>query len=129
MSSKDIHKEIFDESTFDKLKIFQDYTKEWLPVFIKARTLYWKTINIIDFFAGPGHDSAGNAGSPQLILNELANYNDVIKERGLKVNVYLNEFMKAKFKELKTYVDSIASSFPNINIEISNMLMRIGKNT
>ncbi|MES2514702.1 MAG: three-Cys-motif partner protein TcmP [Bacteroidota bacterium] len=121
MSSKDIHKDVFDESTFDKLKIFQDYTKEWLPVFIKARTLYWKTINIIDFFAGPGHDSAGNAGSPELILKELAIYNDAIKERGLKVNVYLNEFKKAKFTELKAYVESVSPTFPNINIEISNL--------
>lgn len=119
--SKDIHKDTFDESTFDKLKIFQDYTKEWLPVFIMARNLYWKNINIIDFFAGPGHDASGNPGSPQLILKELSVYNNSIKERGLKVNVFLNEFKKTKYDELKSYVDSVASQYPNINIETSNL--------
>lgn len=119
--SKDIHKESFDESTFDKLKIFQDYTKEWLPVFIMAKNIFWKKINIIDFFAGPGTDAAGNAGSPQLILNELSVYNDVIKEKGLIVNLFLNEFKKSKFNELKSFVENNASKFPNINIEISNL--------
>lgn len=123
--SKDIHKDCFDESTLDKLKIFRDYTKEWLPVFIMKKDLYWKTINIIDFFAGPGNDPCGNMGSPQLILNELAAYNDKIAERGLKVNLFLNEFKKSKFAELQTYVEATKSKFPNINIEISNLDLKL----
>jgi three-Cys-motif partner protein len=119
--TKDIHKETFDESTFDKLKIFQDYTREWLPVFIMPNTIIWKTINIVDFFAGPGEDASGNPGSPQLILKELSVYSDTILKRGLKVNVFLNEFKKKKFDVLKTFVETNKQNFPNINIEISNL--------
>lgn len=119
--TKDIHKGAFDESTFDKLKIFQDYTREWLPVFIMAKDIYWKKINIIDFFAGPGTDAVGNAGSPQLLIDELSVYNDKIKENGLEVNVFLNEFNKKKYAELVSFITEIKDKYPNIKFETSNL--------
>ena len=72
--SRDIHKEAFDEGTQAKLAIFEDYLKEWLPVFLSKRDIFWNTINIFDFFAGPGSDPNGIKGTPLIITSELKHY-------------------------------------------------------
>lgn len=102
--AKDIHRKPFDEGTKAKLSIFQDYLKEWLPVFIAKREIYWKNINIYDFFAGPGSDKNGIKGTPLLILDELEIYLEKINEKSLNVNLYFNEFDHNKFEELKLKV-------------------------
>lgn len=79
--ARDIHKAPFDEGTKAKLSIFQDYLKEWLPVFLAKKEIYWNTINVFDFFAGPGSDSKGNKGTPLIILEELTPYIDNIIEK------------------------------------------------
>ena len=78
MSNKDFHNAPFDEGTKAKLAIFRDYLREWLPVFISAKTIYWKTINIYDFFAGPGKDKNSTKGTPLIILEELQPYINLI---------------------------------------------------
>lgn len=44
--ARDIHKKPFDEGTKAKLSIFQDYLKEWLPVFFAKNKIIWTTIKI-----------------------------------------------------------------------------------
>jgi three-Cys-motif partner protein len=100
--ARDIHKAPFDEGTKAKLSIFQDYLKEWLPVFLAKKEIYWNTINVFDFFAGPGSDSKGNKGTPLIILEELKPYIDNITQKNLKVNLYFNEYSKVKHAELKS---------------------------
>jgi three-Cys-motif partner protein len=99
--ARDIHKTPFDEGTKAKLSIFQDYLKEWLPVFLSKKEIYWNTINVFDFFAGPGSDSIGNKGTPLIIIEELSPYIDNIIQKRLKVNLYFNEFSRTKQEELK----------------------------
>ncbi len=99
---RDIHKGPFDEATKAKLAIFKDYLKEWLPVFLAKKEVYWNTINIFDFFAGPGSDTNGTKGTPLLIVEELSPYLENIVKKKLKVNLYFNEFKKEKYESLKT---------------------------
>lgn len=97
----DLHSKPFDETTKAKLAIFKDYLVEWLPVFTKAKNIYWKRINIYDFFAGPGYDSDGHKGTPIIILDELRNHYDAIERNNLDVHINLNEFDSDKNELLK----------------------------
>jgi len=99
--SKDLHKSPFDDATKSKLAIFRDYLREWLPVFIAKREIYWDTVNIFDFFAGPGSDTVGNKGTPLIIIQELAPFINTIVEKKLKINLYFNEFNRSKCNDLR----------------------------
>lgn len=98
--SRDIHKIPFDDGTKVKLAIFEDYLKEWLPVFLAKKEPIWKTINIFDFFAGPGSDINNYAGTPLIIKNELQFYFNNIVEKKLNVTLYLNEYDSEKYSQL-----------------------------
>ncbi len=102
--ARDIHKKPFDEGTKAKLAIFRDYLRHWLPVFISKKEIYWNTINIYDFFSGPGSDGFGNNGTPLIILEELQPYFDNIISKKLNVNLYFNEYDKSKYEVLKKTV-------------------------
>jgi hypothetical protein len=65
MSKRDLFRNPFDEGTLIKLKILEDYFKEWLPVFIANPNPIWKEIQIFDLFAGEGKDVNNVPGSPQ----------------------------------------------------------------
>jgi len=118
--ARDIHKSPFDEGTKAKLAIFQDYLREWLPVFLSKREIYWSTINIFDFFAGPGSDIKGNKGTPLIITEELSPYSGHIKQKNLKVNLYFNEFNKTKKIELESKLALNKNSKP-YTIEIESL--------
>lgn len=70
--AKDFHNKSFDDETILKLEIFRGYIREWLPVFLSKKS--FDTINIFDFFAGPGRDSNGAKGSPLIIIDEIEKY-------------------------------------------------------
>lgn len=119
--AKDLHNKPFDEGTKAKLAIFQDYLKEWLPVFIAKRDIYWKNINIYDFFAGPGSDMMGIKGTPLLILDELETYLKTIAEKQLNVNLYFNEFDENKCEELRQKVGNYNLDNKPYNIEFDSL--------
>jgi len=102
--SKDIHNEPFDEGTKAKLQIFNDYLRSWLPVFLAPKRSIWTSINIFDFFAGPGEDIVGCKGTPLRIVSEMGPYHREILSKGLIVNLYLNEFNAHKCLLLKKRV-------------------------
>ena len=84
----------FDETTKTKLRLYAEYLRGWFPVF--AYGPKYSSINIIDFFAGPGKDDEGNYGSPLLALMEAKNYTEVYKKQNRVVNFYFyNENRKA----------------------------------
>lgn len=64
MAAKNLFDEPFDDGTIDKLEIFEEYFKEWLPVFLVRKKIIWNEIQIFDFFAGEGTDINGVFGSP-----------------------------------------------------------------
>lgn len=121
---RDIHKSAFDEGTKMKLSIFQDYLREWLPVFISKKEIYWNTINIFDFFAGPGSDVRGVKGTPLIILDELLPYSDDITKKKLSVNLYFNEFTKNKYDELKLKLSQYDKNKHLYNVEIDRLDFR-----
>lgn len=120
MSARDLHADPFDEGTAVKLSLFSDYLTEWLPVFLKRADPIWNTINIVDFFAGPGTDVAGELGSPLIILESLMPYNAAILEKKLSVNVYLNELHNGKFQNLIINVDGARKDCPSVNVHLTN---------
>jgi len=123
--SKDLHEYVFDETTKDKLSLFNDYLNEWLPVFLAREQVIWKTINIVDFFAGPGRDKKGYPGSPELIFSGLNNYSRYINNRSFTINILLNEYKKSKYDELKKLVEEKGKEFPKYNIQVENLDFKV----
>ncbi len=119
MSSKNLFRKPFDEGTKTKLNLFESYLLEWLPVFLSPNTVIWHTINVFDFFAGEGYDLTGCKGSPIIILENIKKYETLIKNKELKVNVYLNEFDKSKYDLLIKNLDPYYK-FSYINIRHYN---------
>src|SRR5271167_3741010 len=106
MPSKNLFSKPFDDGTIDKLKIFKDYFKEWLPVFIANSNPIWKEIQIFDFFAGEGQDINGIYGSPMIIVSVLNENKELILKSGVKIKVILNE-VEDYFELMKDRVDAI----------------------
>ncbi len=113
---RDLHIQPFDDGTKSKLSIFKDYIREWLPVFIASKKIYWSTLNIFDFFAGPGTDVEGNKGTPLIILDELDSYKIAIDSKKLKVNLYFNEYLEEKRQNLETILNTLNSRTKTYNI-------------
>lgn len=101
----DIFDEPFDEGTLVKLKIFEGYFKEWLPVFISNPNPIWKEIQIFDLFAGQGKDVRGIYGSPLRILSILNENAEQIRNSGVKIKVRINEYETEKYDLLTSNID------------------------
>lgn len=98
MPAKDHHSTPFDPETLVKLEIFEDYAQAWIPTFVMQKC---RNICIFDFFAGPGKDKNGIDGSPIRILKKIKEQIGNILEKGVKIQVFLNELDKNKFELLK----------------------------
>lgn len=123
--ARDIHKKRFDEGTKAKLAIFKDYLKEWLPVFLAKKEIFYPIINIYDFFSGPGSDGFGNIGTPLIILNEIEQYKDLIVQKNLKVKLYFNEFDNSKFEALVSILQEDKYKSLPLEIETDNLDFKI----
>lgn len=98
MPKRNLHKKPFDEGTKDKLELYREYLREWLPVFINSP--FVDTLQIFDFFAGPGIDIDGNPGSPVIACDEIRNVLGECNKRHAKVRMYFNEYAADKYKIL-----------------------------
>ncbi|MGA3268459.1 MAG: three-Cys-motif partner protein TcmP [Verrucomicrobiota bacterium] len=74
MSKKDFHDKPYDAGTLAKLRIFELYTQEWIPVFLSRAEPPFNEVHLFDFFCGPGTDSRSVSGSPLRILGQLRAY-------------------------------------------------------
>ncbi len=110
MPTKSLFSEPFDDGTLFKLKIFNDYFKEWLPVFISSDKPIWKKVQIFDLFAGMGKDENGVNGSPLIILNELNKWKTVIQNNKIDVHVILNEYVPKYYSALEQNASEIADN-------------------
>lgn len=124
MEQHKFFKENFDESTNTKLELFKLYIRSWIPVFLSrpsgGKTLC-KTVNIYDFFAGPGMDNNGNQGSPLIILQELKNFCELRdKNSEVNVNIIFNDIKAKHIKLLKTAVSKVACDKPCCQIKYTN---------
>lgn len=120
MSAKNLHEHPFDEGTITKLEIFEDYLKEWLPTFVMSRAN--SDIWIFDFFAGPGRDTRGTAGSPIRTLQQISAQAGNIFQKRCKVHVCLNEYDSTKFSTLKKCCEQYVSDDAELKRLYNNFL-------
>jgi three-Cys-motif partner protein len=113
MPKRNLHIKPFDEGTKEKLELYREYLREWLPVFINSE--YVDTIQIFDFFAGPGIDIDGNPGSPVITCDEIRNALSQHGKQHPNIKVYFNEYDATKFEELSTCINEQKQSLPQIS--------------
>lgn len=99
--------------TIAKLEIFEDYAQEWIPTFVMSSTPN-PSICIFDFFAGPGHDPEGTAGSPIRLLDKIKEQIGHIFQKKVKVTVYFNEYDKGKHERLKLACEKYLTENPEV---------------
>src|SRR5262249_15029514 len=98
-----------------------DYAEAWLPTFVMAG---WQQVAIFDLFAGPGRDLNGTPGSSLRLLRTIKGQISNILSRGVRVDLYLNEFKKGKFEALRAACDEYLNANPDgakgVTIHFSN---------
>ncbi len=105
MSSKDMFYETrFDSATILKLDLYEEYIKNWLPVFISSNEKI-AHLNIYDLFCGPGEDSLHTPGSPLRLLRVVQSQLQNITERGLTLSITFNDIDRHKVEHLKGLID------------------------
>ncbi|MEI8244813.1 MAG: three-Cys-motif partner protein TcmP [Lentisphaerota bacterium] len=119
MSNSGFHEKSFDDGTLCKLEMYRKYLRAWLPTFINNP--YIDTIQIFDFFAGPGYDGEDNPGSPIIASQEIRIALDGgVCRAGMKVKLFLNELDKNKYKALQTNAAVIRDANPEIDVITDN---------
>jgi len=116
MPRRNLHHKPFDESTKDKLGLYREYLREWLPVFIHSS--FVETLQVFDFFAGPGMDLEGNPGSPVITCDEIRSALLSSSDQHPKIKVFFNEYEEDKYKELSSCIDKQADSLPQVEFTI-----------
>ena len=101
MPGRDLHNKPFDEGTKIKLEIYRSYVRAWLQVFLHAEVFRGKALQFFDFFCGPGEDSAGEPGSPLILINELLAERAKIEQRRHHIRIFFNDQGAAKIDNLK----------------------------
>ena len=104
MVAKNLFEKPFDDGTLDKLSIYREYLKEWLPVFVSRPTPVWRVVQIFDFFAGIGKDINDSPGSPLIAIEIINSLKNLAAQNGVKIILHLNELDKNSFKVLKQNV-------------------------
>lgn len=110
MPIRNLHHNPFDEGTRDKLELYRDYLREWLPVFINGPAL--DSINVFDFFAGPGFDVEGNPGSPVITCDEIQKAIVKNEKKRAVIKAYFNEKASDKYTNLSSYVEEQRVTLP-----------------
>jgi three-Cys-motif partner protein len=112
MPIRDLHRNPFDEATLDKLSLYRDYLREWLPVFMNNRSV--DTIQVFDFFAGPGIDREGNPGSPVIACDEIRRALEVDSVFSKKIKLFFNEVDKVKHSNLISCINEQKATLPRV---------------
>lgn len=102
----------FDEVTLIKLKIYENYLEEWLPVPLSGR-MHVKSACIYDMFCGPGKDVNGTSGSPLVARKVLYKYTDLIRSSAVKVRLIFNDHESSHIETLKTELGDTVSNQKN----------------
>ena len=94
MPVRNLHQKPFDEGTQEKLELYREYLREWLPVFIKGTS-----VGIIQI----------------IICDEIRNaMSQTGTQRSKIFKAYFNEKNRGKFKNLSSYVDEQKVSLPQV---------------
>lgn len=117
---KEFHKDPFSEETLTKLRLYQAYIHNWLPVFMSGGA-YVNEIWIFDLFCGPGCDCNDVDGSPIILLKELKRYmNFTSTKNTVPINILFNDKTKWKIKHLKNNISNIDDISQIIKIYYEN---------
>jgi three-Cys-motif partner protein len=111
MAGKDLFDKPFDDGTLDKLSIYKEYLKEWLPVFTSRSEPNWKVVQIFDFFAGKGKDVNGVPGSPLVAIDIINLFKHLAHKNGVKIVLHLNEIKSSKYQALLKNVEGMNDGF------------------
>ena len=103
----------YDDGTLLKLELLEQYLTSWLPVFLHLNCI--KTINIFDFFSGPGGDSVGQKGSPLRVVDAVKKYSD--KANGKQINAIFSDKRKKCAVELKNRLENNVPQYLKVFIE------------
>ncbi len=116
MKNASFHKEPYDAGTLTKLKIFELYIQEWIPVFTSQAEPFCQELHLFDLFSGPGTDFQGIPGSPLRMLTQLGNYH----RQGLagwpkvKICVHFSDINAGKIAELSQLITRPEWKIPGI---------------
>lgn len=116
MATSGFHSEPYDAGTLTKLKIFELYIQEWIPVFTSRPEPPFSEIHIFDLFSGPGTDAVGVPGSPLRILAQLKQYQQkgVAGWSKVKIGVHLSDADATKVQTLSRIVASSEWQVPGV---------------
>lgn len=112
MPIHDLHRNPFDEATLDKLQLYRDYLREWLPVFMNNRSV--DTMQVFDFFAGPGIHLDGNPGSPVIACDEIRRALEADSVFPKKIKLFFNEIDKFKHNSLISCIEEQKATLPQV---------------
>lgn len=118
MVPDDFHEKPFDDGTLTKLKIFELYAREWLPVFLSKEQPKFSEIHIYDFFAGAGTDSNNVPGSPIRMLRQLQEYQQLPSWSSVKFSVHFFDKSAKKIVKLKASIAQYQNQLPQVNFNI-----------
>ncbi len=116
--AKDIHASRFAASTKHKLWLYEQYLQDALPVFLMHPHV--KDINLFDFFAGPGVNVDGEAGSPAIALDVMKRTLITVGASGKNIHLFFNEMDKKKYAELSLFVQEMKTDLPPLDIHVEN---------
>ncbi|MDR1497640.1 MAG: three-Cys-motif partner protein TcmP [Puniceicoccales bacterium] len=119
MSNNNFYEKPYDEGTISKLKIFELYAQEWIPVFTAKPEPDYNELHIFDFFSGPGRDMKGEIGSPLRILRQLKNYSKKNLHGWEKIRkfVHFSDYDMQITEKLREELGKEEWSVPGIKIE------------
>lgn len=124
-SNTGFHNRAFDAGTLQKLNIYASYLKSAVAVFLNLpSTSPVKSINIYDFFSGPGMDALGRYGSPLLAIKTILEMATAPQTKHLWGKPIYFHFFDRKEKSINSLQKNIKdifgdslSSHPHIKIE------------
>jgi three-Cys-motif partner protein len=122
MNHNGFHDKEFAESTRTKLELYRGYLRGWLPGFMNNPNMF-TTIQVYDFFSGPGTDSDGNDGSPMIAIKEILSALEMNKERlsrNLRIRLILNDNDRQKSERLREIVSPYTFGNVNVSVEVVN---------
>ena len=76
MGNKNFHDKPYDAGTLGKLRVFELYAQEWIPVFLSRAEPPFNEVHLFDFFCGPGTDPIGVPGPPRRVPAQLRAYHE-----------------------------------------------------
>ena len=126
MATKDFHDKPYDPGTLAKLRIFELYAQEWIPVFLSQTPPKFDEVHLFDFFSGPGKDSVGTYGSPLRILGQLCRYQqkDLAGWSKVRIVVHLFDNDRQKIDRLALVLKERKWTVPGVQIDLGPLAFR-----